>query len=121
MPGLKPAIRRELSSVTYKKRSRSYNVHFRPGSKFGDVDWEGTYSTIKASSLIPTDESYGRSDAIQFASKWVPATNSDFVICIAYASEYANFVEMQRGTTGILEAKAYANRVATEFLELKRV
>ena len=121
MPGLKPAIRRELSSMTYKKRQRSYNIHFRPGSRFGDVDWEGAQSTIKASSLIPTDESYGRSDAIQFANRWRPSTNSNFVICIAYTSEYASFVEMQRGTTGILETQVYANRVAKEFFELKRV
>lgn len=118
--GLKPAIRREISSLTFRKTTRKNKVHFRPGSKFGDVDWSGVRSTLRAENLIPTDESYGRDDAVKFAESWTPTLSADFVICVAYTSEYANWVEMRNGTTGIVEMKAYAARTGVELIGLNR-
>ena len=120
--GLKPAIRRELSYVTYKGRKRRNRIYFRPGSRFGSADWSGSISHINAESLIPTDESYGYSDARKFASSWVPrSTSADFVICVAYTSEYADFVEQQRHTTGFMETMMFTHRTAIEWVGLKKV
>ena len=116
--GLKPAIRRELSALNSRGRKRSYRLRFAPGSKLGDRDWSGRMSFLKPENLIPTDESYGIQDAHQFASLWYPTMSSDFVICVAYTSEYANFVEQQRHTTGFLETMDFVDRTAIEWVGL---
>lgn len=118
--GLKPAIRRELSAITYKGRRRRQKIHFRPGSRFGDRDWSGQWSTLRPENLIPTDESYGSTDAMRFANRWKPKVDADFVVCVAYTSEYATFVEQQRQTTGILETEEFVARTAVEWVGLQK-
>lgn len=118
--GLKLPIRKELSSLNARKKRRQHNIHFGPGSRFGSEDWSGGRSTLKVDNLIPTDESWGQNDATTFAMNWLPKDkNSDFVICVAYTSEYASFVEMQRQTTGYLETESFVGYSAIEWVGLK--
>lgn len=117
--GLKPAIRREISGLNYRRRYRRYDIYFRRGSRWGERDWTGRMSKLRADGLVATDESYGINDAHQFANIWYPTTNDDFVICVAYTSEYAYFVEQQRQTTGFLETMAYVGTTAIEYVGLQ--
>ena len=114
--GLKLPIRRELSGITTRKTMRKNRIKLA-------VDWSGrTNSLIKPKSLIPTDESYGQNDAQEFARWWVPKDhNSDFVICVAYTSEYASFVEHERQTTGFLETESFVASSAIEWVGLKQI
>jgi len=112
--GLQLPIRRELSGITARKTHRKNRVRFR-------VDWDQQFdSFIRGDSLIGTDESWGQNDAQQFAKYWLPqSSNSDFVICVAYTSEYASFVEHERQTTGILMTELFVERTAVEWVGLK--
>ena len=120
VPGLKPAIRRELSGLNSRGKQRKNRIFFRPGSRFGDRDWSDQWSSLKAETLIGTDESWGQTDALKFANSWIPTIKADFVICVAYTSEYADWVEMRNGTTGIVEMEAFAARTGVELIGLKR-
>lgn len=117
--GLKPAIRRELTALNTRGRRRQYRIRFTTGSRFGGRDWSGKHSYLNPENLIPTDESFGIMDAKHFAAMWSPDIDRDFVICVAYTSEYANFVEQQRQTTGFLETEEFVNRTAIEWVGLK--
>lgn len=111
--GLKLPIRRELSGVTARKKHRKNRVWLRP-------DWNGEQSVLRGSDLIGTDQSWGQNDAANFARTWLPKNgNLDFVICVAYTSEYASFVEHERGTTGILQTELFVERTAVEWVGLK--
>lgn len=112
---IKFPIRRELSGLNARKRQRKNRIWFSP-------DWSGENSAIRGSGLIPTDESWGQNDAITFANNWLPSTtNCDFVICVAYTSEYASFVEHERNTTGILQTESFVGHSAIEWIGLKQV
>jgi len=106
-------VRREISALNSRGKRRKNKVWLRP-------DWTGQYSSLQASELVPTDESWGQNDAVKFSKAWRPKnTNADFSICIAYTSEYASFVEYERQTTGILEVEEFVGRSAIEWVGLK--
>lgn len=110
---LKLPIRSELSGMTSRGTYRRNRIWFRP-------DWSGEQSVLKGSKLIPTDKSWGQNDAVQFANYWTPSNPScDFVICVAYTSEYASFVEHERNTTGILQTESFVGHSAIEWVGLK--
>jgi len=108
--GLKPAVRRELTALNRRGVRRSYRIRVK--------DWSGNQIRVNPDNLIPTDESFGINDAHKFASMWYPSFESDFVICVAYTSEYANFVEYARMTTGFLETENFVERTAVEWIGL---
>lgn len=110
---LKLPIRRELSGITARGKHRRNRIWLRP-------DWSGEQSALKGSELIATDQSWGQNDATNFANNWLPSNpNLDFVICVAYTSEYASFVEHERNTTGILQTESFVGRSAIEWVGLK--
>lgn len=110
---LKLPIRRELSGVTARGKHRRNRIWLRP-------DWSGDQSALKGSELIATDQSWGQNDATNFANNWIPRNpNLDFVICVAYTSEYASFVEHERNTTGILQTESFVGHSAIEWVGLK--
>ena len=110
---LKLPIRSELSGITARGKHRRNRIWFRP-------DWSGEQSALKGSELIPTDKSWGQNDAVKFANEWTPRnSNCDFVICVAYTSEYASFVEHERNTTGILQTESFVGHTAIEWVGLK--
>ena len=111
--GIKLPVRREFSGMTARGTHRKNRVWLRP-------DYNGGESALKGSNLIRTDESWGQNDAREFAKWWTPKNpNKDFVICVAYTSEYASFVENERNTTGILQTEAFIQTTAVEFMGLK--
>lgn len=110
--GLKLPIRREISGINARGRHRKNRIWFRP-------DWSGSVSALKGSELIGTDQSYGQNDALEFSNRWLPSSSCDFVICVAYTSEYASFVEYERGTTGILQTESFVGSTAIEWVGLK--
>ena len=106
-------VRREFSALNSRGKRRKNKVWLRP-------DWTGQFSSLQGSELIPTDESWGQNDAIKFSQVWRPRNvDAEFVICIAYTSEYASFVEHERQTTGILEVEEFVGRSAVEWIGLK--
>lgn len=118
--GVRLPIRRELSGLTSRGSRRKNRIFFRPGSKFGSEDWSGQWSSLKGENLIGTDESWGQNDAMKFAAGWTPSNPSNaFTICVAYTSEYASFVEHERGTTGILQTEIFVQDTAIEWVGLK--
>lgn len=111
--GIKLPIRREISGLNARKKQRRNRIWFRP-------DWEGEQSALKGSNLIATDQSWGQNDAHAFATWWTPEhPECDFVICVAYTSEYASFVEHERQTTGYLETESFVGHSAIEWVGLK--
>jgi hypothetical protein len=111
--GLKLPIRRELSGLNARRRQRKNRISFHP-------DWSGEDSRLRGSELIPTDQSWGQQDAVQFSKTWIPYNaDSDFVICVAYTAEYASFVEHERNTTGILQTEQFVGQTAIEWVGLK--
>ena len=104
---LREPIRKEMTALTTRGTKRKNAIHFRP-------DWQNTPHSMYTPE-VATDESFGPSDARSFASSWKPSTKSAFEICVAYTSEYAEWVETQRQTTGLLNSMKYTNQVMTSF------
>lgn len=109
---LQAPIRKEMSAMTSRKTQRKYAVHFRP-------DWQGTPHSIYTPE-VATDGSTGPQDATQFANSWSPTTKKGFEICVAYTSEYADWVEMHHHSTGFMNSVSYARKVLVTF-GLKKV
>jgi hypothetical protein len=80
-------------------------------------DYSGDYSIYKPT--VPTNGGWGRDDAENFFETFVPDGNNLFDIVVAYTVEYADWVNQQRGTTGILETEKYARRAGMKLLQLK--
>jgi len=99
---LKSPIRREMSARTRRGTMRKNAVHFRP-------DWQGRPHSMYLPEVV-TDESLGPSDARAFAASWRPVTGKNFEICVAYTSEYGDWVETERQSTGYFNSKRYASK-----------
>lgn len=108
LPGMKPPIRREMTALTTRGTKRKNAVHFKP------ADWQGSVDSFYRPEIV-TDESYGQDDARAFASSCIPTTGKDFEICVAYTSEYAEWVENERHTVGLLRSMNDAKRVLVGF------
>lgn len=100
------AIRPKMSGP----RKRSYV--FRP-------DYEGVNGS-KYRPEIPTDKGWGENDAENFLMSYKPQGNNMFDIVVAYPVEYGEWVEMERGTTGILRTYEQAERVCVALFNMKR-
>jgi uncharacterized protein YdiU (UPF0061 family) len=103
LPMMKPPIRKEMSAMTSRGTLRKYAIHFKP------ADWQGEIDSSYLPELA-TDGSYGQDDAKRFADSWSPTTGKDFEICVAYTSEYAEWVEQQRHTIGYMASQDAARR-----------
>ena len=98
--------RAKYRKMSYRKK-RPY--HFLRDYQ-GDEAW-----------IIPqvvTNKGWGLDDALNFFAKWKPKNKQGFEIVVAYTTEYAQFVENERGTTGILATKNYVERTAVSFLKV---
>lgn len=80
------------------------------------IDYEGKESNYTAD--IETLRRKGIDDAYEFISTYTPKING-FVLVVAYTTEYADFVEQQRKTTGFLSTFRYASKVASQMFQLK--
>lgn len=104
VPGVTPAIRRKM-----KKRLRR-RVFFNP-------DYEGVNSAYLPT--VDTNGGWGREDAEAFFSMFKPAGKNMFDVVVAYTVEYADWVDMQRKTTGFLETRKFVERTGITFMQLK--
>lgn len=68
---------------------------------------------------IDTNGGWGYDDAQEFFESYTPRGNNLFDVVVAYPVEYANWVQMERATTGILQSYQYTERTGMTFLKLK--
>lgn len=69
---------------------------------------------------VQTNGGWGEDDARNFFWQYTPKGNNLFDIVVAYPVEYGDWVEMKRGTTGILQTYAHADQVGVTYLKLVR-
>lgn len=100
---IKKAICKKMS---YRKR-KSYK--FSP-------DYQGSYSRFKPE--VSTNKGWGIDDAMDFAASYRPNSGNSFDIVVCYPVEYADFIEQERQTTGIMSTYAYAKRATLHFLKV---
>ena len=100
------------SAIMHKMTARK-----RPYLFVRDGDYEGRPSKYFAT--VPTDQGWGIDDAKEFFASFLPQGRDMFDIVVAYTVEYANWVQMQRNTTGILETEGYARKTGMTFMQLK--
>lgn len=108
---LKNPIRREMSALTTRGTLRKNKIRFSP-------DWQNAESAYRPQ--VVTDESYGQDDARAFASSWRPSTGKQYEICVAYTSEYAEWVELHNQSIGYANSVAYVKRTLPQ-LGFKKV
>ena len=66
---------------------------------------------------VQTNGGWGEDDARNFFQNYRPQGTNMFDIVVAYPVEYGNWVEMRRGTTGILQTYAKAGELAVSYLQ----
>ena len=86
---------------------------------FFNPDYSGSMSEFRAE--VRTDKGWGEDDARQFFQWHRPPGKNLFDIVVAYPVEYADFIESERGTTGIVNTYTHAEQVGVLFLKLQRV
>lgn len=79
-----------------------------------DYDYQGDSSNYKAT--VKTNEGWGQDDAVEFFQSYRPDGKHIFDIVVAYPVEYAQFIEDERHTTGILQTYADAKRLGVTYL-----
>lgn len=84
---------------------------------FFSRDYDGTESAYLPT--VETNGGWGKDDAQNFFENYVPKGNNLFDVVIAYPVEYADWVQMHRATTGILNAYQYVERTGMRFMKLK--
>lgn len=82
-------------------------------------DYSGEPSAYRAE--VKTNKGWGEEDARQFFQWYRPKGKNLFDIVVAYPVEYANFIEEERSTTGIIDTYTHAQKVGVMFLKLERV
>lgn len=69
---------------------------------------------------VQTNGGWGEDDARNFFQNYTPKGKNLFDIVIAYPVEYANWIEIKRGTTGIMRAYSWSDQVSVQYLKLVR-
>lgn len=98
----------EAIHVKMKQRKRK-RYFFNP-------DYDGEKSSYLPT--IQTNGGWGVDDARDFFNEYKPRGGNLFDIVVAYPVEYANWVEIQRSTTGIVQVRQYAENVGINFLKV---
>ena len=104
VPGVTSAIRRKMKPVLEKR------IYLRR-------DYEGRSSVYTPT--VDTNGGWGRDDAEAFFTMFRPDGKNMFDVVVAYTVEYADWVDMQRKTTGFLETRKFAERTGVTFMRLK--
>lgn len=69
---------------------------------------------------VQTNGGWGEDDARNFFQNYTPKGKNLFDIVIAYPVEYANWIEIKRGSTGIMRAYSWSEQVSVQYLKLVR-
>lgn len=105
------AADRFVQSATHKKMTYPRKYFF---SKNADYDGQKSFCAPN----IDTDQGWGKNDAVAFFRSYKPKGKNLFDIVVAYPTEYAEWVEIHRGTVGVLNAYSDAKMTGTTFLRL---
>ena len=106
----------QIPKAIQVEMSYKMNKKLKNKTYYFKKDYSGNVSSYQPE--LVTDESWGVDDAKNFFRSFTPKGKNLFDIVVAYTSEYAEFVEMQRGTTGILNAYQDARLESKMFLRL---
>lgn len=104
-----------FSGETEIRQPRYYEMTASHGRYFFKVDYSG-----KSSVFVPEIETLRRKgidDAYEFVSTYSPKIDG-YVVVVAYTTEYAEFVEMERHTTGFLKTYKYAEKIGRNYFQL---
>lgn len=99
------------------RKPRYYEMTASHGNYHFKIDYEGKTSNYKPT--IETLRTKGLDDAYEFISTYSPDING-YVLVVAYTTDYAEWVENQRATTGFLASKKYAEKYATQLFPIKK-
>ena len=80
-------------------------------------DYDGK-SNSKYLPTIKTNRGWGKDDAEKFFNRYKPRGANLFDIVVAYTVEYADFIEQQRGTSGILQTYSDAKHMGMTLLKV---
>ena len=67
---------------------------------------------------VETNRGWGRDDAVKFFESYSPDGDNLFDIVVAYTTEYAEWVQLERGTTGAITTWAEAKHTGMTFMQL---
>lgn len=98
------------------KSPRYYEMTASHGKYHFKIDYEGKESNYDPE--IETLRRKGIDDAYEFISTYTPDING-YVIVVAYTTDYADWVERQRATTGFLATMRYAEKCALKMFPLR--
>lgn len=79
-------------------------------------DYEGVSSAYLPE--VKTNKGWGADDAEKFMMRYRPKGRNLFDIVVAYTVEYADWVQQQRGTTGIMQTWQQAKVTGMTFLKV---
>lgn len=79
-------------------------------------DYDGVRSSYFPT--VKTNGGWGKDDAEQFFFSYRPPAGNMFDIVVAYPVEYANFIEQERQTTGIIQTWQAAKIMGLTFLKV---
>ena len=110
-------------SAQYERKAIRIKMRQRPVKKryYFPVDYSGEAKTTYTPPADSPQVSgrYGVDDAKAFFQNYKPSGNNLFDIVIAYPVEYAEWIEMHRATTGIVQAYSWACSVGVQLLKMK--
>lgn len=101
------------SAIHVKMTARKKPYSFKKG------DYDDRPSHYQAT--VRTDKGWGIDDAKQFFQSYRPQGSKMFDVVICYAVEYAEWVQVERNTTGYLEMVGFTTYSAREFLKSPKV
>lgn len=107
-----------FSGETGIRQPRYYEMtasHNGNGHYHFKIDYSGKESNYTAD--IETLHRKGIDDAYEFVSSYTPDKDG-YLVVVAYTTEYASFVEMERHTTGFLKTKQYASKLGMQYFIL---
>lgn len=83
---------------------------------FYNNDYSNTQSRYRAE--IETNRGVADEDIQAFLNSNVPSVKEGFCVTVAYTVEYAEWVEMERGTTGFIQTKKKALKLFSKSFKL---
>ena len=99
-------------AIRVKMRARK-----KRGYRF-NPDYDGAKSRYLPT--VDTNGGWGVDDARNFFQSYSPPGKNLFDIVVVYPVEYANWIEAERGTTGIIRAYAWTVQAGVQYLKLVR-
>lgn len=93
--GFLPGSKNNVEMVKRKKMTAGVWYRYK-------IDYDTVPNTVFYGT-VTTNQGKGRQDALNFLETFKPDPKAAFHIVVAYTTEYANWVETMRGTTGFMK------------------